>query len=78
MDQKQAPWNKACKEFKLTDNRSFILLDPRTAELLKAYKVSSIPYYILVDKEGKIVKIDAPSPGDKKLLPMIRGLLAKK
>ena len=29
------------------------------------YKITSIPGFILIDKEGKILSFDAPRPGEK-------------
>lgn len=40
-----------------------------------AYKVSSIPRFILVDKEGKIVNANAPRPSDPKLVELLNTLL---
>jgi len=45
------------------------------SELAKLYKIGSIPRFILVDKEGKIISTDAPRPSETALENMINALL---
>jgi len=44
------------------------------SKFVKDYRVSGIPRFILIDKEGKIVNPDAPRPSDTKLLELLNTL----
>ncbi|WP_421919897.1 thioredoxin domain-containing protein [Marinifilum sp.] len=44
-------------------------------EFAKAYKVQGIPRFILLDKEGKIVEINAPRPSSEEIRPLLDQLL---
>ena len=41
------------------------------AKLLQDYQIYSIPRFVLIDKEGKIVNAQAPAPSEKKLRDML-------
>lgn len=45
------------------------------SELARFLKVPSVPRYVLIDKAGKVVAMDAKRPSDSKLLPEILKLL---
>lgn len=45
--------------------------------LSEAYKVNSIPRYILIDKAGKLISADSPRPSDPKLKALIEEWLVK-
>ncbi len=44
------------------------------SSFLKSYDIKSIPRFILLDPEGKIVSAAAPRPSDKKLINLLNGL----
>ena len=44
------------------------------SEFLKAYNVSAIPRFILIDKEGNILDADAPNPSDPRLKEILNNL----
>jgi thiol-disulfide isomerase/thioredoxin len=69
IDKSKASWIKATKEYPnmLTTKNSFFIGDIMKDDLLKNINVSSIPRYILIDKNGKIIDRDAPRPSDPKL-----------
>lgn len=46
-------------------------------ELSKYYKINSIPRFLVFDKNGKIVSVDAPRPSDKKLKELLFAEAAK-
>lgn len=69
-------WLKANKEEDLDDEHSFLLLNASQAPFTKRYEINSIPRYILIDREGKVVNEDAPRPSDKELLNKINNLLS--
>ncbi|MDZ7900259.1 MAG: TlpA disulfide reductase family protein [Arcicella sp.] len=71
IDENAADWDKANKKIGLPDNMSFLLPNPSENPLKKQFKINSIPRYMLIDKNGKVIDDDAPRPSDKG----IRGVL---
>ncbi len=49
--------------------------DAFKSPLAKAYRINSIPRFMLFDQEGKVVSIDAPRPSNAKAEAMINELL---
>lgn len=47
------------------------------SHIAKAYKIRSIPRFLLFDKEGNIISVDAPRPSDPKLKSLIEEYLKK-
>ncbi len=58
-DRKKSVWEKMVKEDKLGGIQLNIGNDN---SFVKAYNVSGIPRFILIDKEGKIIRANAPRP----------------
>jgi peroxiredoxin len=58
IDSKRSQWVKAVKYFKMNYTS---LLDPKgwQADVISSYNIEGIPATYLLDKEGKVVKIDA-------------------
>jgi thiol-disulfide isomerase/thioredoxin len=51
--------------------------DAANEALMKPYKITGIPRFILVGKDGKLVSADAPRPSDDEIKPMINSALKK-
>ena len=49
--------------------------DEGSKELAKAYKISGIPRFVLVGKDGSIVSSDAPRPSSSEIRPLLNSLL---
>lgn len=49
--------------------------DAEISQLYKAYQMSGVPTYLLIDQEGKIVTAKAPRPSSGKVVEAIRTLL---
>lgn len=47
---------------------TWLQLEDENNFVFKKYRVSSIPRFILIDKEGRIINFDAPPPGNKNAL----------
>jgi len=45
------------------------------SDVAKAYSINAIPRFMLFDKEGNIVTIDAPRPSDEKIEGYLKNLL---
>ncbi len=60
-------WKKIIEEKKL-GGVQLISDNERKSDFMQKYAVSSIPRFILLDQEGKIIDADAPRPSDPKLI----------
>lgn len=71
IDDNQNAWISAHKKEGLIDHNSYLLLQPDHTSILKSNEVISIPRYILIGRDGKIVDNNAPRPSDAKLFNLI-------
>lgn len=71
IDEDTENWLKAAAHEKLDKNNSYLLLHRDNAPFAKQYGISSIPRYMLFDKEGKVLMADAPRPSDTALINAI-------
>lgn len=73
-DENKAAWEKYIKTKK---PEGIQLHAPKafSSDLAKEYKISAIPRFMVFDKEGKVVTINAPRPSDSILKEMIDALL---
>jgi thiol-disulfide isomerase/thioredoxin/small nuclear ribonucleoprotein (snRNP)-like protein len=51
--------------------KNYLLLDFNFSKLKTQFNISSIPRYILIGKDGKVISADAPRPSDPKLKTLI-------
>ena len=70
-------WRKACERFKIDDKNSFILINPEKNKLSRKINLGPIPRYIVLDKTGKIVKLNASRPSDQATYDMLLKLVKK-
>jgi thiol-disulfide isomerase/thioredoxin len=77
LDENQASWRRAVDQIGLLKNESFIVLDDNKSMFLENIKVNEIPRYMLVDKRGKIILDNAPSPSDQNIRNLFDNLLKK-
>ena len=68
-------WKKAAKEEALESDHDFLLLNADQASFTKHYNIKSIPRYMLIGKDGKVLSDDAPRPSDLKLKGLINRYL---
>lgn len=54
-----------------TYSKSYLLLDFNSSKLKTQFNITSIPRYILIGKDGKVISADAPRPSDPKLKILI-------
>ncbi len=67
-------WEKNIKLYQVKGNH--ILLNKEQNDFLKTrFSITGIPRYLLVDKNGEIVDIDAPRPDSEKILRDIKSLI---
>jgi len=65
-------WKSVIKEYELTGNQLFANGD---TSFSSAYRVSSIPRFILLDPKGNIIKATAPRPSDPEIIELLNSLL---
>lgn len=76
IDKDYNKWVKAMEEDGLNTNPNNLLaLNYPSADLYKELKLSSIPRYLLYDKNGELVHQNAPGPSDERISLMIEEYL---
>jgi len=70
LDKDIAAWKKYIKENNLEDN-AFILTNDFRSEFVKAYMITGIPRFILLDKNLKIINSKAPRPSSNELVELL-------
>lgn len=70
-DESKADWLKAAAEENLSSSASFLLLNGVKSSFAKENDIKTIPRYLLIGKDGKIINADAPRPSDNKLKAII-------
>jgi len=67
IDEDKKKWLEAISKYKLTGN-SYLVKNRFTAEILEEIKLQSIPRYILLNKSGEIIQVNAPDPSSAELI----------
>lgn len=70
-------WLKARERHKVNDQFSFILSKPDNNPLIKKINLGPIPRYIIIDKQGDIVRFDATRPSDPETYNTLLEILKK-
>jgi thiol-disulfide isomerase/thioredoxin len=66
-------WRKALSE----EKPDWLQLYDASSAVARSYVATAVPKYILIDKSGKVVNFNAPSPGDKSIEDLIKDEIAK-
>ncbi|MBS1639549.1 MAG: TlpA family protein disulfide reductase [Bacteroidetes bacterium] len=74
-DKEIQPWQKTIYSQKLTEIENYKIINSINPEIINKYNINSIPRYMLIDKDGKIIDADAPRPSDPKLKTLLDKLL---
>ena len=72
-DQKTDDWLRAVKEESLDHRNSFLLINADQSAFIRQHKIHTIPRYLLLGKDGRIISEDAPRPSD----PLLRKIIDK-
>ena len=64
-------WKKASFNYNIPIKSSFFVINNFNSEFAKKFKITTIPRYLLIGKDGKIILEDAPRPSDSKLKILI-------
>lgn len=60
---KEEKWKQAMEKYGITQN-SYMATNSRSSKFVVEHKIQSIPRYMIVDENGKIIHRDAPRPSD--------------
>jgi len=74
IDENKESWEKVVKESK-ADGLSLITTGGIDSNIAKAYQISGIPTFVLIDKAGKLINSQAPRPSDNDLRKTLDTLL---
>ena len=64
-DRSESDWKRALKELDLENNGENYRITPEKSDFLKEIKLRYIPRYLIFDKNGRLVDLDAPRPSSK-------------
>ncbi|MCG2612721.1 TlpA family protein disulfide reductase [Terrimonas sp. NA20] len=71
MDANAQDWKKAADQEKLHSEDSYLFLNSDDAPFVRQFGLHSIPRYMLIGKDGRIILKDAPRPSDPELVRLI-------
>ena len=64
-DRSESDWKRSVKELGLENNGENYRITYEESDFLKEIKLRYIPRYLIFDKNGRLVDLDAPSPSSK-------------
>ncbi len=76
INDKKDNWLSALQKAGHSSN-SYLILNPQSSSLIKDLQISSIPRYLIYDKEGRLVYANAPSPSSNEIANILEMMLAK-
>lgn len=59
-------WRKAVEKYDMKEN-NFLITNSKTSKLINEYKIVTIPRYMIVNKQGKVIHPDAPRPSSSEI-----------
>jgi len=76
LDNNRKAWLSKLEQDK-PDWRQFIIPGAFKSDFAKEYNIRAIPRFMIFDKEGKIVTINAQRPSDKNIIEILDGIINK-
>ncbi|WP_051398014.1 TlpA family protein disulfide reductase [Runella limosa] len=76
-DENNAAWIKASEQLEISKLSSYLIPNPKNSDLIKKFRINSIPRYMIIGKDGKVINADAPRPSDPKIRELFDELLKK-
>jgi thiol-disulfide isomerase/thioredoxin len=77
MDSEIQPWRKKVISEQLNTGNQFLLIKPRDSEFVIKNMINAIPRFLIIDRDGRIIHSNAPSPSDPELSKILSGLIEK-
>ena len=65
IDKTEEIWKNAIKQVGLEEMKNGLVPGDWSSEIVKYFQINSIPRYMLIDKKGNIVDINAKRPSDE-------------
>ncbi|MDP9075835.1 MAG: TlpA family protein disulfide reductase [Bacteroidota bacterium] len=75
IDDNPSDWQKAMHEEHMDKKMNYLLLDEKNAEIKKQYKISSIPRYFIVNRNGVVADDNAIYPNDSQVTKVLSNYL---
>ena len=76
IDKSTFNWRKAVRENNCNATSNYLLLNASKTSFYRQYNITTIPRFLLFDKEGKILNTDAPQPEDPALRQLLDELMS--
>lgn len=76
IDENPFKWIEAAEEEKLLPGDSYLLFDYNNTNLIRLNKVSTIPHFILFDKQGHVISTETPWPSNAILVELLNNSLS--
>jgi thiol-disulfide isomerase/thioredoxin len=77
VDRSVPAWHNRLYQLQSDSLTNYLLLSQDSAALVKQIGLTTVPRYLLYDREGKIINTDAPPPSDPELEKILDKLLLK-
>ncbi|TKC56559.1 TlpA family protein disulfide reductase [Pedobacter hiemivivus] len=74
LDKNKNAWENTVSRMKLNRENCYLVIKDFDASISKQFKVTAIPHYILIGKDGKLINSNAPRPSEKKLSILLNKL----
>tara|TARA_R110000796_G_scaffold118864_1_gene232817 strand:+ start:189737 stop:191236 length:1500 start_codon:yes stop_codon:yes gene_type:complete len=71
-DNDQSAWKKAAERYGLSNlENNYLSLNHKNSDWVQSLKIQTIPRYLIIDTNGKLVEADAPGPKDPSIKTML-------
>lgn len=70
-------WEKAAARQNISLGNCLKILNSKGSSFIQEYKITTIPRYMIIDKDGKVINGNAPRPSDPKIKQLFDELLKK-
>lgn len=78
IDKKIENWKKSATRLGLDDNpNSLLVVNTDSSQFLQEINLGTIPRYLILNKEGKLLQSNAPSPSSEQIREVLETLLSK-
>lgn len=74
IDKEIQPWRKRVISEGMETKNQYLLINPANADFISEYGITTIPRYMIVGKNGKIIEPDAPQPSNPALNTILKNL----
>lgn len=76
-DENAAAWQRAMKQIGLLNSENYLIAKGNKSDLVRQFKISSIPRYLIFDKNGELINSDAPRPSSVEIRKLFDDILRR-